>query len=67
MKSGPVYANMSDLECVWLVGAVPEVSAVEQPLGLRHPTSLFSMVMDGDADTGTFSPSPFAPSLSPPH
>lgn len=46
---------------------VPEVSAVELPVGPRHPTSLFSMVMNGDVGTGTFSLFPLAPSLSPPH
>lgn len=55
-RAGEVYANMSDLECVWLWEPVPEVSAVELPVGLRHPTSLFSMVMYGDAGAGTFFP-----------
>lgn len=37
-------------------GPVPEVSAVELPVGLRHPASLLSMVMNGDAGPGTFFP-----------
>lgn len=37
-------------------GPVPEVSAVELPVGPRHPASLLSMVMNGDAGPGTFFP-----------
>ena len=67
MESGAVYANMSDLECVWVREPAPEVSAVELPVGLKRPTSLFSMIMYGDAGTGTFSLFPLASSLSPPY
>lgn len=56
-ESWKVYANMSELEYVWLGQHVPEVSTVELPVGLRHPNSLFSMVMYGDASAGTFFPS----------
>lgn len=67
LKSRAVYANMSDLESVWLAEPVPEVSAVKPAVGLRHPGSLFSMVMYEDAGTGTFCCFPLALFLSPRH
>lgn len=68
LKSPTFYANMSD--CLGERGGgacVPEVHAVELPVGLRLPAILLSMVMNGDAGMGTFSLHPLALSLSPPH
>lgn len=71
LKSPTVYANMSDrLGGGGRRACIPEVHAVstaELPVGLSLPTSLLSMVMNGDVGMGTFSLHPLALSLSKPH
>lgn len=66
--AGPVWRAVQFKQTcliVWGEACIPEQHAVDLPVGLRHPTSLLSMVMNGDAGMGTFSLCPLAPSLSP--